>query len=132
MDFDDIINIDDESEQVNRLYEIFHEDIRLNRSKAARIEFLTTLHYIEKYLKPGDRILDAGAGAGEYSLYFSGKGYEVSALELADSNVAAFRKKLTDKDHISLIQGNALDLSHYEDASFNIVLLLGPLYHLKM
>ena len=131
MDLNELSNIEDESERVNKIYDIFNEDTRLNRSKAARVEFLTTVRYIEKYLKEGDRILDIGAGAGEYSLYFASRGFEVSALELADANIAAFRKKLTPDDKIDLFQGNALDLSRYADKSFDIVLLLGPLYHLK-
>ncbi len=93
MNFEELAKIGNESERVNRTYDLFHEDTRLNHSKAARVEFLTTVRYIERYLKEGDRILDIGAGAGEYSLYFARKGYEVSALELADANIAAFRKK---------------------------------------
>lgn len=131
MVFQELAKIEDESERVNRNYDIFNEDSRLNLSKAARVEFLTTVRYIEKYLKEGHKILDIGAGAGEYSLYFSRKGYNVSALELADANIASFRRKLTPEDKIDLVQGNALDLSCYEDKSFDIVLLLGPLYHLK-
>ena len=130
MDFEQLAKIENESERVNRTYDIFNEDTRLNRSKAARVEFLTTVRYIEKYLKEGDKILDIGAGAGEYSLYFARKGYAVSALELADANIAAFQKKLTPEDKIDLVQGNALDLSHYADKSFDVVLLFGPLYHL--
>ena len=117
MDFEQLAKIENESERVNRTYDIFNEDARLNHSKAARVEFLTTVHYIEKYLKDGDKILDIGAGAGEYSLYFA--------------NIAAFKKKLTPEDKIDLVQGNALDLSRYADKSFDIVLLFGPLYHLK-
>ena len=131
MDFYELAKIENEAERVNKTYDIFNEDTRLNHSKAARVEFLTTVHYIEKYLKEGDRILDIGAGAGEYSLYFSRCGYEVSALELADANIAAFRKKITAKDKIDLVQGNALDLSRYKDNAFDIVLLFGPLYHLQ-
>ena len=131
MDFEQLAKIEKESERVNRTYDIFNEDVRLNHSKAARVEFLTTVRYIEKYLKAGDKILDIGAGAGEYSLYFARKGYEVSALELADANIAAFRKKLTPEDQIDLVQGNALDLSRYANKSFDVVLLFGPLYHLK-
>ena len=131
MDFEQLAKIENESERVNKTYDIFNEESRLNDSKAARVEFITTVHYIEKYLKEGDKILDIGAGAGEYSFYFSRKGYEVSALELADANIEAFKKKFTPEDKIDLVQGNALDLSYYEDQSFDIVLLFGPLYHLK-
>lgn len=130
MTFEQLYLIKDELEQINKTYDIFNEDTRLSRSKAARVEFLTTVHYIEQYLKPGARILDVGAGAGEYSLYFARKGYSVSALELADSNIQAFRKKIQPEDDIDLVQGNAVDLSRYEDKSFDIVLLFGPLYHL--
>lgn len=120
----------DEVAQIQATYQLFNEDSRLNHSKAARVEFITTTRYIEKYLKPGMKILDVGAGAGEYSLYFARSGFEVSALELTDSNIAAFRKKLLPEDNIDLVQGNALDLSRYADDSFDIVLVFGPLYHL--
>lgn len=119
-----------DTDLVQEIYRRSDESSRLNRSKAARVEFLTTASYIERYLKPGAKILDVGAGAGEYSLYFSHRGHTVSALELADSNMEAFQKKLTSEDAVDLQQGNALDLSRYEDDFFDIVLLLGPLYHL--
>lgn len=92
MDFNELYSIKNEAERVNRTYDIFDEEKRFS-SKAARVEFITTVQYIEKYLKPGDRILDIGAGTGAYSIYFSRNGYEVSALELADANIRAFRKK---------------------------------------
>ena len=130
MDFNELYKIKDEIEQIQKTYEIFNEDTRLNRSKAARVEFLTNVKYIEKYLKDGGKILDIGAGAGEYSFYFAHKGYKVSAIELTDANIKAFRAKMTDSDSIDLVQGNAVDLSMYEDNSFDIVLLFGPLYHL--
>lgn len=130
MDFKDVYEIKDEALQVSKIYEIFNEDTRLSHSKAARVEFLTTVRYIEKYLKPGVRILDIGAGAGEYSLYFAAKGYEVSAVELAENNIRAFREKIWPEYAIDLRQGNALDLSCYDDKSFDIVFVFGPLYHL--
>ena len=128
--FAEDIDVSDDAQLVQEVYRRFNEDSRLNKSKAARVEFLTTVRYIEKYLTSGAKILDVGAGAGEYSLYFARKGYQVSALELADANIAAFRAKMTDNDRIDLVQGNALDLSRYADDSFDVVLLFGPLYHL--
>lgn len=130
MNFYDIYQIKDELQQIQATYELFNEDARLNRSQAARVEFLTTVRYIERYLQPGAKILDVGAGAGEYSLYFARKGYAVSALELSENNIRSFRRKLKPEDPIDLVQGNAVDLSRYADGSFDVVLLFGPLYHL--
>lgn len=119
-----------DTELVKEIYRRSDESARLNKSKAARVEFFTTVRYIEKYLAADSKILDVGAGAGEYSLYFSRKGYEVYALELSEDNILAFKEKLNPNDSVSVVQGNALDLSRYANHSFDIVLLLGPLYHL--
>lgn len=95
-----------DAELVQEVYQRYNEDTRLNKSQAARVEFLTTVRYIEKYLSPGAKILDLGAGAGEYSLHFARKGYRVSALELADANIAAFRAKIkyTHSLHLTVAQ----------------------------
>ena len=42
------------------------EDGRL-ASQHGSVEFLTSMRYIELYLKPGDRIMEIGAGTGRYS-----------------------------------------------------------------
>ena len=106
------------------------EDERLMKDKMHQVEFITTTTYIEKYLKPGDRILEVGAGTGIYSLYYANKGYQVDALELVQKNVDIMKSKVTDTMNMKAIQGNALDLSMYEDNTFDITLVLGPLYHL--
>ena len=74
---------ENDTDLVQEIYRRSDESTRLSKSKAASVEFHITVRYIEKYLKPGARILDIGAGAGEYSFYFSRKGYKVSAIELA-------------------------------------------------
>ena len=110
--------------------EICIEDERLTKDKMHKIEFITTTNYIEKYLKPGDRILEIGAGTGAYSLYYANKGYKVDAIELSKSNVEVFKSKITKDLDVNVIQGNAVDLSVYKDNTFDITLCLGPLYHL--
>ena len=130
MDINEMKKLTDDADLVNAVYDFFDENSRLNHSKAARVEFTTTVKYIEKYLQHGMKILDIGAGAGEYSLYFARKGYSVNAIELADRNIEEFRKKITEEAYVDLRQGNALNLSYYEDKSFDIVFLFGPLYHL--
>ena len=106
------------------------EDNRLTSDKMHYIEFITTTKYIDKYLKNKDRILEIGAGTGAYSLYYAKKGYQVDAVELAQANVDVFKSKITEDMKANVIQGNAIDLSMYEDNTFDITLCLGPLYHL--
>lgn len=111
-------------------YSSYDEDSRLIRDKAHMVEYITTTKYIEKYLKKGDRILEIGAGTGRYSINYAKKGYRVDAIELLEKNLEVLKSKITDNMNINAIKGNALDLSMYEDNTFDITLVLGPLYHL--
>lgn len=111
-------------------YSSYDEDSRLIRDKAHMVEYITTTKYIEKYLKKGDRILEIGAGTGRYSINYAKKGYKVDAIELLEKNLEVLKSKIKDNMDINAIKGNALDLSMYEDDTFDITLVLGPLYHL--
>lgn len=110
-------------------YNSYDENERL-RSRHGMVEFLTTMRYIEKYLKPGDRVLEIGAGTGRYSHTLARRGYAVNAVELVDHNIHVFRENTLPEEKVSVIQGNALDLSRFPDDQYDITLLLGPLYHL--
>lgn len=108
----------------------YDEDSRLIKDKSHKIEYLTTIKYIDKYLKDGDRILEIGAGTGRYSIAYAMKGYKVDAVELLNNNLEILKSKITKEMDINAIQGNCLDLSLYNDETFDITLVLGPLYHL--
>ncbi len=114
---------------LTEFYNHYDEDKRLT-SKHGMVEFLTTMRYVEKYLKPGSRILEIGAGTGRYSHTLARQGYAVDAVELVEHNIDIFRKNTLTNENISVQQGNALDLSAFADSLYDITLLLGPLYHL--
>jgi predicted acetyltransferase/ubiquinone/menaquinone biosynthesis C-methylase UbiE len=105
------------------------EDGRL-QSRYGRVEFLTSMRYIERYLEPQMRILDIGAGTGRYSLALADMGSDVDAVELLEHNIGIFKTRIKPEHKITLRQGNALDLSFIPDNSHDITLLFGPLYHL--
>lgn len=111
------------------LYNNYDEDSRLT-SKHGQVEFLTTMRYIEKYIKNGYRVLEIGAATGRYSHTLARQGYKVDAVELVEHNIEIFRKNTLPNEDISITQGNALDLSAIPDNQYDITLLLGPLYHL--
>lgn len=110
-------------------YNRIDEDSRL-LSKHGRIEFLTTVKYVEKYLKDGMKLMEIGAATGRYSHYFAQKGFEVDAVELLEHNIEIFKRKTLPNEKVRIKQGNAINLSEYPDESYDITLLLGPMYHL--
>jgi len=110
-------------------YSGYDEDGRL-MSKHGSVEFLTTMRYVEKYLRPGMRILEIGAATGRYSHTFARMGYRVDAVELVQHNIEIFKQNTQPGEEITVRQGNAKDLSFLPDETYDITLLLGPMYHL--
>lgn len=118
------------NEILNKYYSEYDEEARLVKDRSHHVEFITTIEYVDRYLKENDRILEVGAGTGRYSLYYASKGYKVDSVELIQSNIDVFKTKIKDDMDINVIKGNALDLSMYEDETYDVTLVLGPLYHL--
>ena len=114
---------------MEQFYGNYDEDGRL-RSKHGMVEFLTTLRYINKYLQPGMRILEIGAATGRYSHELACRGYAVDAVELVQSNIDIFIKNTQEGEKIRIRQGDARDLSFLADNTYDVTLLLGPMYHL--
>ena len=110
-------------------YEDYDENGRL-LTRYGMVEYITTMKYVEKYLRPGMRILEVGAATGRYSHALAQKGYRVDAVELVEHNIEIFRENTTPGESVTITQGNAMDLSMFEDDTYDITLLLGPMYHL--
>ena len=129
-------------------YNKFNEDKRL-KSRHGIMEFTVTMKYVHKYLdilehgtvvaasassgtshrdKSDIKILDIGAATGGYSIPLWEEGYDVTAVELVKHNLGMLKAKGTG---VKAFQGNALKLKRFEDESFDLTLLFGPMYHLK-
>ena len=119
----------DTKEYLANYYEQYDEDGRL-LSKHGKIEYITTMKYIEKYLKPGMRVLEIGAATGRYSHALAQKGYQVDAVELVEHNIEIFKQNMLPGENVTITQGNAMDLSAFANDNYDITLLLGPMYHL--
>ncbi|MBO4997757.1 MAG: methyltransferase domain-containing protein [Lachnospira sp.] len=109
-------------------YNKFNEDKRLLR-RHGQVEYITTMQYIHQYL-PEDKktaIIDIGAGTGRYSIALAEEGYDVTAVELVNYNLGILKKH---SGKVKAFQGNALKLKRFAEASFDVTLLFGPMYHL--
>ena len=111
---------------IEKHYNKHPEDLRLLRRHGI-VEFETTMYHLRRFLKPGYRLLDIGAGTGRYTSALMAEGYEVKAVELVRRNIDVFLKREPTAD---VVQGDARHMPFVPTASADVTLLLGPLYHL--
>lgn len=111
---------------IERHYNKHPEDLRLQR-RHGMVEFEVTMHHLHRFLKPGMQILDIGAGTGRYASALMAEGYSVKAVELVKRNIDVFLERVPGAD---VVQGDARNMPFIPDATTDITLLLGPLYHL--
>lgn len=109
------------------------EWLRLTRSVLHRAEFALTTDLLDDYISPGSRVLDVGAGPGRYAEYAISLGAAVGLVDLSAESLRLFDQRIDQQAQESVIfsrQGSATDLGWVEPSSFDVVLLMGPLYHL--
>jgi SAM-dependent methyltransferase len=108
---------------------------RLVRDAYHRLEFETTLHFLEKYLPEKGLILDAGGGPGRYTVELAKRGYEVVLLDMTPANLTFAKRRIRRakvKNKVrNVVEGTIVDLSRITDNEFDAVICLGgPLSHI--
>ncbi|MFQ9511326.1 MAG: class I SAM-dependent methyltransferase [Lachnospiraceae bacterium] len=114
--------------ELEQHYNKFCEEKRLTR-RHGQVEYITSMKYIHEFLgeNKSEKILDVGAGTGRYSVQLAQEGYDVTAVELVKYNLGILKSK---KSTVKAYQGTALNLSRFEENSFDMTLVFGPMYHL--
>ena len=117
-------------EIISCFYGQYDEDGRTYRSRHGQLEYNTTMAYIHRYADKHSKVLEVGAGTGRYSIALAKEGMNVTAVELVESNLAVLKENSKEIENITSFQGDATDLRRFTDNSFNVTLVLGPMYHL--
>jgi SAM-dependent methyltransferase len=113
-------------------YERTPEESRLDRG-VFLLEGLRTRELIERHAPAAPAtVFDIGGAAGAYALWLAAAGYSVHLIDATPRLVeeAQRRSAASARPLTSCRVGDARALDDVSDASAEIVLLLGPLYHL--
>ncbi|MBO3446291.1 class I SAM-dependent methyltransferase [Clostridium sp. CCUG 7971] len=116
-------------DNVLEFYENGAENGRLKRG-LGKIELHRTKEILNKYINNKNNIIyDVGGGIGVYSYWLAEKGNNVHLLELAHSAVKFAIENQSKTTFIAEVC-DARNLNR-DDESADVVLLMGPLYHLQ-
>lgn len=91
-------------------------------------EFAMTKALLEPHLPAAGRVLDIGGGPGRYAGWLAEQGYRVTLADAVPELLDIARERVAGIDEI--VRADARDLSRWADDSFDVVLCLGPMYHL--
>jgi SAM-dependent methyltransferase len=117
--------------EIVEYYSNFAEETRLSTG-SGQLEFERTKELLLRFLPPPPgRIIDVGGGAGAYAFWLARLGYTVRLIDATPRLAAeAARRNGTSEHPLAVIAiGDARQLP-VADESADVVLLLGPLYHL--
>ena len=120
-----------QQEIVDHYAQTGYEGERLS-TETGRLEYARTREIIQRYLSPQPSvILDVGGGPGAYSLWLAGMGHTVHLIDMVPRHIeiARERSRAARTPLASVEIGEARSLP-YADGYADIVLLMGPLYHL--
>ena len=111
----------------------YDEEDRL-LSKHSQVEYIAAQKYIYDYIRDlsAKKIPEVGTSTGRYNIALAREGVEVTALVLFEHNINQLKQKLDGSEPITVLQGNALDLSAFVNGSFDMTILLAPMYHLYL
>ncbi|WP_329005775.1 methyltransferase domain-containing protein [Kribbella sp. NBC_00709] len=101
------------------------EDDRLIRSGHGRLEFLRTQELLRRWLPPASAVLDVGGATGIHARWLAADGHQVTLVDPVGEHVDQAASVGTFHAEV----GDARQLQQ-ADASVDVTLLLGPLYHL--
>jgi ubiquinone/menaquinone biosynthesis C-methylase UbiE len=117
------------NDEVFQYYENYNENERMDKHP---IEFIRSKEIISRYLPfTPMKIVDLCGASGHYAYWLAKMGHEVHLMDLSEKHIkeTVANKEKYNVELSSIRQGDARS-TDFEDEAFDMVLLMGALYHL--
>ena len=112
--------------------DISREEGRFFESRAAGLEAHYTKKQLDLLVNDQSSVLELGCGPGYYGLYLADKCHDYLGVDIMPENVERFSERIKEGKHknLSVKTGDAICLDFIASETYDIVLVLGPMYHL--
>lgn len=110
-------------------YGLFREEHNTDRLTVTETKIIE--HLFDKYFPKQGKVLDTSAGNGTFAFRFAERGYSVTAGDLLTEHVEDIRNDPRSAKLDKIYCSSPRNLSQFEDGSFDIVISLGSIYHMK-
>jgi ubiquinone/menaquinone biosynthesis C-methylase UbiE len=115
-----------------RYSESNREEERSTSSRANTLEFHYTAKLAGQYVDRATSVLELGCGTGFYGVYLAKKCREYVGIDLSPECIEMFNDKIESLrlSNVRAMVGDATSMGGIESSRFDVVMALGPMYHL--
>ena len=108
------------------------EEGRFTESRANGLEAHYTKKQLDLLVNKQHSVLELGCATGYYGFYLSDKCHDYLGVDIVPENVELFSRKINESNcsNLSAKVGDATCLDFIESETYDLVLVLGPMYHL--
>lgn len=119
-----------------KVIEVYSGGSEINRAKETGeygMEFIYTKKALDPYITKKKKVIEIGCGGGYYLMHYAPKCAKYLGIDLSPVNVKIVKEqiKASGYKNTSAKIGDATDLINVANESYDVVLCLGPLYHLN-
>jgi SAM-dependent methyltransferase len=121
----------DDRERMRDYYDDLGEDewARLENSPRGRVAYEVHRHFLAPFIRPGDRVLEIGAGPGRFTFELARLGATIDVTDFSPVQLDLNRQHLegsaAERSVLSRSLLDICDTSRYADATFDVVLAYG-------
>jgi SAM-dependent methyltransferase len=93
------------------------------------VSFHVHRHYLERFVRPGDRVLEVGAGAGRFTVELARLGSRVTVVDISPEQLRLNEEHVAEAGLEDGVEArylaDVLDLSRFEDRAFDAAVCYG-------